>query len=188
MELYRPKQIDMGFAIISSQPNLGNLMCTVRSIKNNYPTAPYLCVTSRGIKVEQYTKMAEVCPISKGKSTVTSLINTAFKKSKADWTMVVMEGTPLHRNIDHKFALFIENEKDILFSITMEYDKQGRPNKIRNTFDEATLNGMLIHKSTFKEVGDFTDDESIPISKLFWQAKAVDLGCKFKGVLGMRIL
>jgi len=177
----------MGFAIISPQPNLGNLMCSVRSIKNNYPTAPYLCVTSKDVKADQYKKMGELCQVYKGKNTVTSLINLALKKSKADWTVVIMEGVPIHRGVDKKLSLFIENEKDVLFSITMEYDKQGRVSKVRNNFDEATLNGMLIHKDTFKEVGDFTD-EDIPTSKLFWQAKAVELGCKFKGILGMKIL
>ena len=177
----------MGFAIISSEPNYGNLACTVRSIKNNYSTANYLCVTSRSVKSEQYKKMIELCPVFKGKSTVTSLINMALKKSKSEWTLVVMEGTPIHRGIDKKYGLFIENNKDVLFSIIMQYDKQGRPIVIKDTFEDAPLNGMLIHRDTFKEVGDFTD-ESIPVSKLFWEAKAVDQGCKFKGVIGMRIL
>ena len=177
----------MGFAIISPDPNIGNLACTIRSIKNNYPDAQYLCITNRNCNVEEFKKMQEICPVLKGKNTITSLINTALRKSKSEWTLIVMEGTPLHRGIDKKYGLFIENEKDVLFSITMEYDKQGRPTKIRNNFEDATLNGMLIHKSTFKEIGDFTD-ESIPIAKLFWAVKATEKGCRFKGVLGMRIL
>ena len=187
MELHRPKQIDIGFAIISPSPNVGNLMCTVRSIKNNYPTAPYLCITHRNCPAEELKRLSEVCPTYKSKNTVTSLINAAYKKSKSEWTMIVMEGTPLHRGIDKKYGLFIENEKDILYSITMDYDRQGKPIKVRNNFEDATLNGMLIHKSTFKEVGDFSD-ESIPVAKLFWAVKAAELGCKLKGVLGMRIL
>jgi hypothetical protein len=187
LELHKYKKIDMGFAIISPEPNIGSLACTIRSIKNNYPNSSYLCVTSKGAHPEEYKKMMELCLVFKGKQTITSLINTALKKSKSEWTMVVMEGTPLHRGIDKKYGLFIENEKDVLFSIIMEYDKQGRPIKIRNTFYDAPLNGMLIHKNTFSEIGDFSD-ESIPISKLLWAAKAIEHGCKFKGILGTRIL
>lgn len=189
MELHRPKQIDMGFAIISPEPNLGNLACTVRSIKNNYPVAPYVCVTVKGIHTEEYKKMSDICPIYKGKSTITSLINVALKKSKSDWTLIIMEGVPVHRGIEKKYGLFVENEKDVLYSITMEYDRQGKPIKIRNTFEEATLNGMLIHKTTFKEAGPFPDeDQSIPTAKLIWAASAINQGCKFKGILGARIL
>jgi GT2 family glycosyltransferase len=189
VELHRPKQIDMGFAIIAPEPNLGNLLCTVRSIKNNYPVSPYVCAVIKNMHTEEYKKMSEICTMCKGKNTITSLINTALKKSKSEWTLVVMQGVPVHRGLDKKYGLFIENKKDVLFSITMEYDRSGKIVKVRNNFEDATLNGMLIHRDTFKEVGLFPDgDLSIPAAKLFWAAQAVDKGCKFKGILGTRIL
>lgn len=184
MELHKFKKIDIGFAIISSQPNVGNLLCTVRSIKNNYPTAPYLCVVPKNTPAETFKRLAELCPIFKGKSTVTSLINVGLKKSKSDWTMILMEGTPLHKGLDRKYSLFIENESDVLYSLVIDYNKQGKPIKIRNSFDDAPINGTLIHKNVFQKVGIFSeDDESIPKAKLFWSAKATQLGCKFKGIL-----
>ena len=174
----------MGFAIISYEPNIGNLACTVGSIKNNYPTSSYICATAKSTPSETYKRMTELCPVIKGKNTVTSLINIALKKSKSDWTMVVLEGTPLHKGIDKKYGLFIEKEEDVLFSIMMDYDKQGKPIKIRNTFEEAPLNGMLIHKNVFQTVGNFPEeDESIPMAKLVWAAKAIEHHCVFKGIL-----
>ena len=89
--------------------------------------------------------------------------------------------------MDKKFSLFVEDEKDILFPIFTEYNKEGFPKKIRSNFEEATLNGMMIHQKTFKAVGPF-NDESLTVSKFLWAVEATQKGCRFKAVLGTRLL
>lgn len=187
MTLHRHKPLNFGFVIISPDHDLGNLLCTLRSIKNNYPGVQHICVTGAETPIEDFKEMNEHCLTFRGKNTITSLINVGIRKGCKEWNMIVMEGTPVRKGLDKKYSLFVENEKDVLFSVFMEYDRQGNPTRIRNSFDETSLNGMLIHQKTFKEVGDFVDSPII-ISKFFWALGAHDLGCRFKGVLGTKLI
>ena len=86
----------------------------------------------------------------------------------------------------YKSLYNIENEKNILYPIITDYDRQGNPLKCYTDFDEATLNGLFIHQKTLKEVGDFTDNP-LKISKFFWMLEAADRGCTFKAILGAKV-
>lgn len=187
MTLHRPKSFNFGFVIISPEHEYGNLLCTVRTIKNNYPGVQMVCATGDTVKNDELKEMNEVCLTFKGKNTITSLINMGIKKGCKEWNIIVMGGTPVRKGIDKKYGLFLESEKDVFFPIVMEYNRDGFPIKIRNSFDEASLNGMMIHQKTFKNVGNFVD-APIPISKFMWAIGAAEIGCKFKGVLGAQLL
>ena len=58
--------------------------------------------------------------------------------------------------------------------------------------DEVFASGMIVvldsilNGKTFEEVGEFPDMDSLDSSKLIWANKAIDKGCKFKGIVGAR--
>jgi hypothetical protein len=185
--LHKFKDLNFGFVIIAPEHNIGNIMCTVRTIKNNYQGIQHICVVGNNTSTDEIKELNGVCLTIKGKNTITSLINCGIKKGCKEWNVIVMEGTPVKKGIDKKYSLFVENEKDVLFPIIMDYNRDGMPSKIRSSFEEASLNGMMIHQKTFKTVGDFVD-APIPTSKFMWALGAAEIGCKFKGVLGTALM
>lgn len=128
--------------------------------------------------------MNQICETIKGYDTITSLINVGMKKTKADWNAIVFAGSWVRSNIYRKFDLFVEKEKDILFPVV-----DGKIN-----FTEGSMNGIIIHKDTFKEVGDFSTApmqksgcSDLELIKLFWSLQAIEKGCTFKAIIGMKI-
>lgn len=186
-ELHRYKNINFGFIIISPECNFGNINCTIRSIKKNYPGVQYVCIIGSSATSEDLKELNKTCLAYKGKNTITSLINTGMKKGCKEWNLIVMEGVSIRPNLDKKYSLYIENEKDILFPIVMEYNRDGFPTRIRNSFEDATLNGTFIHQRMFKASGNFAD-APISFSKLMWAICAHDNGAKFKAILGAQLL
>lgn len=177
---------EITFVILSPEPNIGRLKGTVRSIKNHYRTNPLItCVVGKATKKETISEMKEECPVFKGGDTITSLMNTGLKNSTG-WCMFVMEGAVIPKSVESRYFKWIKNEKDVLYPIVVNYNIQGEPIKILSTFAECTLNGILIHKKLFEEVGKFTDNP-IKISKEFWALDATCKGAFFKAILGVKI-
>jgi hypothetical protein len=187
MELHRFKKLNFGFGIIAPQSNIGAIMCTVRTIKNHYPGVSFVCAISRNTDAAAAKEIESLCPVYRGKDTITSLMNTVLKRGHKEWNLIIMEGTPVRAGVDKKLSLFVENEKDVLFPIVMEHNRKGEICAVRDTFPNASLNSTFIHQKTFKLVGDFTDD-SIMDSKFLWMAKALEVSCKFKAILGTKLL
>jgi len=48
------------------------------------------------------------------------------------------------------------------------------------------LNGLMIHKDTFKKIGSFSNNP-LCYSKMIWADQAIEQKCKFKAILGIRI-
>jgi len=183
--VYKP--LNTGFIVLASELNTGRLKSTRNSIWNNYgKETPITCVVPNNTSTIELKAAKELCPIHKGKTTITSLINAGFKHGHKEWNILVMEGTWVKANIDKKYAYFLESEKDIFFPIVTDYDIQGKPVKIYNNFWDCSLNGLMIHQKTFKEVGDLADG-SLEQSRLIWNAEAQEKGCKFKAILGAKL-
>jgi hypothetical protein len=181
------KNLDINFVIVSPDPNIGRLIGTVRSIKNNYKEdASIICLVEKKIKKQNIDEMKSICPTFKGEQTITSLMNKGMQKSKDGWVMFIIEGAFLPKKIEYRYSAWIENEKDILFPIVVNYDRDGNPKKIFNTFSECTLNGIMINKKFFLDVGNFSENP-LKISKEFWSYEAVSKGAKFKALLGVKI-
>lgn len=184
--LHRYKTLDIGFVILASDPNIGQLKGTIRSIKSHYPKSSYLCVVGKNTKADELKEIKELCPCVKGKDTITSLINTGISKGNKEWNILVMSGSWVRPNLDKKYSLYVESNKDVLFPIVTDYDIQGKPSKIYMSFDDCSLNGIMLHQKTFKEVGDFSDNP-LEISRFMWMIQAQDMGVKFKAILGAKI-
>ncbi|RDJ35645.1 MAG: hypothetical protein DWQ19_12570 [Crenarchaeota archaeon] len=173
---------------MSPELNSGRLKSTRNSIWNYYnESVPIVCMASKNAHSSEIKKAKELCPVHKGKDTITSLINAGFKHGHKEWNIVVMEGVWVRKRIDKKYSCFLESEKDIFYSIVMDYDKQGMPVKIYKDFWESSLNGLAIHQKTFKEVGELLDIDSLELSRLGWFEKAQSVNCNFKAVLGANL-
>ena len=121
--------------------------------------------------------MLQICPVHRGRNTITSLINVGMDNSTSEWTLVVMAGAFLRNNLDRKYSYFVTSQKDILFPIV-----DGKTN-----FVDGTLNGIMVHRDTWKEIGQFSNQESLSWCKLSWAMAAIEHGCCFKAILGAQI-
>lgn len=100
-----------------------------------------------------------------------------MRHAPADWNFLVCAGATIRSGLDRKFAFFVEDEKDILFPIA-----ENKP-----YFVDGTLNGIFIHKKTFKEVGEWGEDNDLAWVKTLWALNAIDKGCKFKAIANSKI-
>lgn len=173
MKLYNPKQIQVGFIVLCPDCNIGHVKTTLSSIKNNYPESKHICVFSE--KCHDNDLKEAGCKAYKGGTTLTSIINEGLSNAPcSEWNFIILAGSWVKRMLDRKFSYFLEGEKDILFPLV---DK-------KMNFVDGTINGILIHKKAFKEIGPMMTDTPLDTCKLFWATEAQEKGYKFKAVLG----
>jgi hypothetical protein len=179
------KNMDLGFVILCPNKDDLALRNTVRSIRH-YAHRDIIGVVGDNAGPHDIKKMKEWCDnVYKGKDTITSLMNTGMKRIKNDWALILFEGSIIRPMLERKICRFVTSEKDVIFPIVAgKYD-----------FVEGSCNGILVHRNTFKEVGDFPEIgmskeglNELEVSKMFWAEDAIRKGCQFKGVIGVRIL
>jgi len=178
--------LNLGFIILSLDGNIGGLKNTIRSIKNEYPNEPIICSANKSIKPDPYKEMKLICTTYKSGNTITSLINKGFEKSTTEWSVLVMEGSRICKNLVKKYSMWINSEKDIVYPLIIEYNMNGYPCKINNSFYNCTLNGLCINKNFFKSVGNLSDNP-LETSRIFWAIDAKEKGANFKSILGIKI-
>lgn len=177
MKLYTHKDLKCGFVILCPDHAVKLLQSTANSIKNRYAGVPFICATDDTANAQDLKEMKQICPTYKAKGTFSSLINTGMRHAPADWNFLVCAGATIRSGLDRKFAFFVEDEKDILFPIA-----ENKP-----YFVDGTLNGIFIHKKTFKEVGEWGEDNDLAWVKTLWALNAIDKGCKFKAIANSKI-
>lgn len=172
------------FIILAPEPALGLIktsVCSLQRYSENIRISLPLKTTEATIQT-----IEELAPVTIGGETITSLINAGFNHAN-DWQIIMMAGVPITHGLIRKLNLFIENEKDILFSVVPDIDRQGKMAKLNNTFPTCTLNGLAINAKTFAEIGPFLEQEDLQYAKLYWAATACEYGCQFKGLVGLRM-
>lgn len=177
MKIYSHKDLNFGFVILCHDNNIGLLKSTASSIKARYPKTPIVCATNESLSIESVEEMKKICPTYKGKNTITSLINTGMRYSRAEWNFIVCAGVTVRAKMDQRFSYFIESEKDILFPIA--------ENKIY--FVDGTLNGLFINRNTWKEVGEMDESGTLEEVKTLWAIAAIAKGVKFKAIANSKI-
>ena len=175
--MFSKKKIKCNFAIICLDDDVSRIKTTASSIKANYPQHSMTCVVQEGTREDDVEMVETICPVFVGGKTITSLINTALRNGGPEWNLIVVAGSWVQKNIDHKFAYFSESNKDIMFPVS---------NRQCN-FIDGTINGIMMHRSTFDEVGKFSDANPLEICKMLWAMKAIENGCKFKAIVGTQI-
>jgi hypothetical protein len=176
MQLYQYKPLDLGFVVLCPEPVVRALRVTANSIRSRYQS-PLVAVVPKGTKPEVIAEMKMICPVVEGHETITSLINAGMTTAPSDWNLTVMSGTCVKDNLDKKYSLFIEDTTDILYAIV-----DGR-----YEFSDCSLNGIMIHRDTWNQIGPLCRKNPLSICKLMWAQEAIDKGCKLKGVIGVKM-
>jgi hypothetical protein len=175
--LYKYKPLQFGFIVLCPNLNIGHLKNTVSSLEIYYPEAKVIVILPAICKKEDLDSITKLKKTVKAGKTIASMINKGIEESQcAEWNFILMSKGWVRNKIDIKYSYFVEDEKDILFPIIN-----------RNlTFINSDINGLLIHKKTFKEIGNLPDIDSLDSSKLIWATKAINKKCKFKGIVGAK--
>ena len=169
---------NFGVVILCPDLNSGGLKYTTNSIKAYFSQTQHVCTVGDNATASDVNHLSNFCQIKKCGKTITSLIDGGIKYLSKEWCLVVVSGSLVKFNIFKKYGYFAE-EKDILFPVI---DK-------KYLFHEASINGILMKKQTYEDVGDFGDDfEDIKNVKLAWGAKALEKGYKLKGIVGARFI
>lgn len=174
-KLYQFKPIKFGFVILCPNCNFGHLKNALNSINAYYPNSKITIIVPDKCNTEEYPKAI------KGGTTLASMMNKGLKESKCnDWNFVACTEGWFKNRIDIKYSYFIESKKDILFPIM-------KTKNLNYSFIEHDINGILIHKDAYLDIGELPNFESIETSKLIWTTQAIEKGYKFKGVVGGRL-
>ncbi len=167
---FHPKPMNLGFIVMGYDGDPSKIKTTLKSIVRWYDDAKAVVVLPEANKGDyQGAKVG-------GKS-ITSLINAGMENPPADWNVMLFAGVHVKERLDMRYSTFMEGTHDIFFPLIW-----GKFN-----FLDAPLNGLTIHKDTFKKVGPFADDNSLEICKMMWFLDATDKGCLFKAVAGTRM-
>ncbi len=186
MNQFYCEPLDISFAIIAPDVDLGALRGTVNSIQRNYADIEYFCIADGSIVDRDIQDMKQMCPVYSAKSSVASFINLGVKTSTKEWTIFIKCGTVVRPNLNKKYATFVKNTKDVLYPIVNR----------KWHFWESTVNGMLLSKTLLKAAGDFPENQmfknaeffsELQFSKLLWTEQALAVGCHFKAILGAKI-
>jgi hypothetical protein len=189
MQLHRDKSLNYGFVILSPDRDIGRIKTTINSIKRNDDiNASCVVACSQDTTAEEMKEIKEICSeCHRGKNTITSLINKGMLKGHKEWNVIIIEGTVVRRGVMQKYARFVENEKDILFPIVMDYDREGNVVNTHANFIDSSINGLMMHQGTFKSIGAFGDNP-LEIERLLWATEAMEKGCRFKAILGTKLI
>ena len=189
MELHRNKSLSYGFVILSPDRDIGRIKTTLNSIKrNDIEDAPCVCACAKETTPAEIKEIKAECPNThRGQTTITSLINKGMQKGHKEWNLIVVEGTVIRRGVMQRFARFVESEKDVLFPIVMDHDREGNVSAAHTSFVDSSINGLLMHFATFKKVGPFGNND-LTIERTLWATTAREHGCQFKAILGTKLL
>ncbi len=162
-------------------PNLDipALRNTVRRIGFFFPEAPCVAVKPKGTSRAVTAEMKAICEVAAGKETDLSLINAGLKKSSRDWNFIIYAGAVIRPRFYVRYDRFLQDEKDVMFPIV---------NSMQTDFIEGTMNGLLIHKKTWEDVGPFEEKVDMFVGKALWAYEAKQKGVTFKALLGAKMI
>lgn len=177
--------MDVGFVILCPERNIGGLKNTLGSIRFHSYNRDSICVVGKDTTSTELADMNKFAPTFKGEDTITSLINIGMKKIKHDWACILFSGSRIPAYIEKKIAVWAGSESDVLFPVV---DRKWE-------FSEGSFNGVVINTKFFAKVGDFpavammkAGLNDFEFAKMLWAMQAAEHGCKFKAIVGMRII
>ena len=169
---------NFGVIILCPDCNYAGLRTTVSSLQSEFPNLNHVAVVGRDAQTENVKSLVKYCRVYTGGKTITSLIDEGMKHLTDAWRLIVISGSLVRYRIIKKYKLFINNERDILYPVIDS----------KYIWDEASINGILMHQDTYNEVGEFGDDlADLKEAKLMWGARAVELKYHFKAIIGARL-
>ena len=166
--LYQEKDLDMTICIISMDGDFSKIEKTKKTsefLAKKYPVI--------GVIPESKTVMPASLPVYQGGNCVTSMIDKAMNECKSDWAYIVFAGSVMKKQIDKKLSYYVEKKQDVLFPVV---------DRIYN-FITGSMNGILMNKEFYHEVGEFGSGNSLQDTKVLWAEKALNKGVKFKAIV-----
>ena len=165
------------FLILAPTFNAKQIQDTIKSLRIYYPENHFIISCSIHFDKEQVKWVKDLdhrnIVIKKGGTTICGLINAGEKEIKNEWFFVFVAGSRIKNKIDKKYFSFIK-DKEIGYSVVER----------RMYFYEASLNGMLLSKTSFKDIGEFPDiSPDISGCKSVWLGEGQEKGYKFKGLV-----
>lgn len=183
-----PETINLTFVILGTKGNLASINLTKKKLDAKVPNKNIFCVVKNNCKGDDLKQLSKIVDVYQYGKTDIDLINLGMIKSNADWVIFLEEGNVIHYNSIRKICNFIHSEKDIIYGIKVSLDKINIKNiKDYIGFDRSCLSGLTINTKTFKTVGKLSNLEPT-LAKTIWFNKAKELGCNFKGIVGLKII
>lgn len=176
--------MNLGFCVLCLDNNISDLKTTLNSIENCSYGRKATVVVNGDTQDSDLKDLKQKYQIIKGKNTVTSLINSAIRKSEFEWCFLIFSGSKIKPYTERKILNFIKNERDITYPI------------IEDKFDfvSGSINGMVINKKFFKEIGDMPECtimkdgiNDFELAKMFWCWSAQEKKALFKGIVGLKL-
>jgi len=172
--LYDAKKIDMQVFVLCDKSSVKDTQYTVDSCANFVYQYPRTVVISEDTDAKLFSGRG-FQTICGGKNRLT-MIDFAMQNCNSDWAFFIDSGSKIQNRIDEKNSQYVNEYNNVIFPVF---------NRIYN-FAAASLNGLLLNKKFYQEVGAFGYYDSIEITKLIWADKALAKGVKFKGIVGVR--
>ncbi len=173
-KLYQYKNLNCGFIVLCPNCNLGQLKSTINSIGSYYKETNAVIIMPNDCKKDAINESSKLATTYTSNNNLAAMINTGMSNACSEWNFIILAKGWLRSRLDIKYSYFIESQKDILFPII------GR----KLNFFESELHLILIHKKSFKDIGQFPIANLFETSKLMWTGKALEKGYRFKGVVG----
>lgn len=168
--IYQPKELNMTLGIISLDGNHNSIQRTINSSK----FLTFNCDKIVALPMEVKLSGDIDARVIQGGNCITSMIDSICKSIKTDWVYFVLAGCILQKGVDRKNFYYVENYKDVLFPVV---------DRIWN-FVDGSMNGILLSKQFYDEVGEFGSGKNLQITKLLWAERALEKGARFKAIVG----
>jgi hypothetical protein len=166
-------KVKLGFVILCPNLDIRQLENTIESIKTYYSDSSILVVLSVKHDPKHITKVRNLAQLVVAEDNLIGMLNKGLELSIcSEWNIIIRNLRWINSNLERKFFNFMESDKDIFFPIT-------RKNWNFTKFD---LNGLLLHKKAFTEVGEFPSYDYMDESKIMWAGRAIENGYKLKGI------
>lgn len=172
LQFHAPK--DFNFIILCPQRNIGGFISTYKNLKEIFPSSGIICVLGEDATIQEFAEFNKICKTFKAKNTIASLLNVGYQYSERSYNLYILAKSRFSFGNFRKYSQFLLSEKDVL------YPTVGK----KWEFEETNVNGLLIHKKAFEEVGPFNESaETFALSKLDWQDRGTNLGYQFKAMV-----
>lgn len=166
--LYQEKSLDLTVVILSIDGDPSKIEKTY--VSSNFLCEKYPCI---GVIPKDRAVKGLSCQVYNGGDCVTSLIDHGMQKVKTEWALFVFSGSIIKKKIDKKLSLYVETKKDVLFPVV---------NRIWN-FIDGSMNGLLISKEFYSQVGEFGSGNTLQNTKILWAERALEKGVRFKAIV-----
>ncbi len=176
--------MDIGLVILAPDRNLAALKTSLASTSNHMFKRDVICVVPEETTQAELVQLGAVCAVYRSGTEVTCLINDGMSHNKHEWALFLTAGSRVCRSIERKLHVFAKQESDILFPAL----------DAGTNFVDAPFNGVLINKRFFDKMGGFPTASMkkeglnyFEVAKLLWSITAMENGCAFKAIVGMKV-